>query len=62
MITCDAYAVLVLHQVEGPEMQFIQQRPDEVWLNVLKASLQNSAAVGVRCELVHMILECPDEE
>ena len=43
-------------------MQFIQQRSDEVRLYMLKASLQNSAAVRMSCELVYMILECRDEE
>jgi hypothetical protein len=43
-------------------MQFIQQRPDEVRLNVLKASLQYSAAIRMGCELVYVILECRDEE
>jgi hypothetical protein len=61
-MTGGAYAILVLHQIEGPQMQFIQQRPDEVWLYMLKASLQNSAAVCMSCELVYVILECRDEE
>jgi hypothetical protein len=52
---------LVLHEIDGIFVQFVQQRPRLLLRKVLEAPLQHTAAVRVGRKLVYIPAERIDE-
>jgi hypothetical protein len=57
----DTYAELILHQVDCVLVQLVQERACLIIREMLEATLQNAAPIGVGRELVNVTAECIDK-